>query len=89
MAKCTGLYGTPEKIAADVHVLYFVDDDAFFINPADTDQSLAVVGSEKPAPRPVNMNIGGTTRRGNRRNDFQESRRRIYRECRKLAYTAH
>jgi leucyl aminopeptidase len=35
MAKCTGLYGTPEKIAADVHVLYFVDDDAFFKKTAD------------------------------------------------------
>jgi leucyl aminopeptidase len=35
MPKCTGLYGTPEKIAADVHALFFVDDDALFKKAAD------------------------------------------------------
>ncbi len=35
MLKCAGFYGTPEKIAADVHVLFFIEDDDHFRRAAD------------------------------------------------------
>ena len=36
MLKCSGHYGTPEKIDADIHIVLFVDDDLFFKRIAET-----------------------------------------------------
>jgi len=35
MVKCVGSYGTPERVEADVHVLFFADDEALFKRAAD------------------------------------------------------
>jgi leucyl aminopeptidase len=36
MLKCSGHYGTPERIEADMHVVLFIDDDALFKRIAET-----------------------------------------------------
>jgi leucyl aminopeptidase len=36
MLKCSGHYGTPERVDADIHIILFVDDEASFKRIADT-----------------------------------------------------
>jgi leucyl aminopeptidase len=35
MQKCAGFYGTPEKIPADIHVIFLINDDALFKKSLD------------------------------------------------------
>jgi leucyl aminopeptidase len=35
MVKCTGHYGTPDRISADFHIVFFIDDDGWFMKTAE------------------------------------------------------